>query len=409
MAEDSTSAQELQWAKFNDTIQELTRDQSRDLDNEARIFIQLLASAPDHDSPKWLTLLKGKELHRLLAAMIEHAPTKTGRRYATAAICACREGARSASVLASEGEALTLKNLQCLAEFWYSHFLWVSWPMPYMYGRETSPTPSEYATPTGKNAIGRTEDMRTRVLRRDAYRCAITGILSHSEFNGTRPQLVIKETFAVDNAYILKRAAVNVPNEEDSPAVRRSAAYAWDILKQYGALDEPNEGNTAALVDDPSNRIAMESHACISFEGFHFSLEPTTVPHHYIIKEYESCFSWTRPPHPTIVFQDHTPAWPVPPSKQSVARSIETSVDPDEPVEPAKPVALPNPKYLALHNALAGILHTSGAGSVLWQVDQNFKEDGRTALDRTAGAFEDKIIRHSELKESIATMLADVR
>ncbi|KII85631.1 hypothetical protein PLICRDRAFT_323730 [Plicaturopsis crispa FD-325 SS-3] len=181
--------------------------------------------------------------------MIAHAPTDSGRRYVAASICACRELADSVSA----SETSTLQRLQSLAEMWFSHLLWVCWPNTTVYERVRR-------LPRMRHRLGKVRTVQrvrgrwSMVLRRDAYRCAITGVLSALSFNFFDLPEVTKQTTGVSNAHILKRAVGQVPREERSAAYR-SAVCTWDILKQYGALGDLSVHEASDMIDEPPNGI----------------------------------------------------------------------------------------------------------------------------------------------------------
>ncbi|KAK0215096.1 hypothetical protein IW262DRAFT_263539 [Armillaria fumosa] len=171
----------------------------------------------------------------------------------------------------------------------------------------------------------------------------------------------------MQSSHIFKRAGTyfNLDNPEDS---YRIAMTTRDIIRNYMAFTDEEMETIALNINDPSNGIGFERNCHISFDSFKFSLIATEVPNEYTIQ--------LHGPKSRRVF-------PFPPTGGHEHRVVFKDYSDSDP-----PIPLPNPAYLRLHAAIAGILNMSGAGEVMDEFEYKHGKIGSNLLAKSDYNFE---------------------
>ncbi|KAK0442443.1 hypothetical protein EV421DRAFT_1904213 [Armillaria borealis] len=142
----------------------------------------------------------------------------------------------------------------------------------------------------------------------------------------------------------------------------------WDIVRNYMALTDEEMEAIVPIIDDPNNGIGFEPNCHDSFDEFLFSLHPMETPNEYTIQLH----------HPELRFVFMPP--PVGGRDHRVIFKDYSNSDP--------PIPLPNPVYIRLHAAIAGILHMSGAAEVMNEFQNKHGETDSHLLAQSDYNFE---------------------
>ncbi|KAF9507273.1 hypothetical protein BS47DRAFT_1321384 [Hydnum rufescens UP504] len=283
-----------------------------------------------------------------------------GKRYTASAICACRR----------EDNDVTLAYLQSLASTWLSHLLFV-FKANGSHKLQINATPSTIATPTledtaGRMEVGATENridrFKTALLKRDGYRCVATGKIDVDHPGPLSPQEE-EETIGTVGCHILRRAIAVF----DRNKTYLSALSTFDILRHYASMPMMTIEDIASIIDDPSNGMTLRGDAHKGFDNFAWSLRKVdNIPNTYniIVHRPRGLGLGSVPTRRSdITFQDfsarYTEASSPPRKKQRNTRSGDAG---DEVQRREQGIALPNPLFIRIHSAIAGVLHMSGAG-----------------------------------------------
>ncbi|KAF8956255.1 hypothetical protein BDZ97DRAFT_1852474 [Flammula alnicola] len=257
---------------------------------------------------------------RVLDAMLRCSSICGSRRYAACCIVSCAE---------------KVEELVELSNTWVRYFLW-----PYRRSVESPEHAIRTVDVTSRlesAAVNRRSEFAGEVLARDGYRCVVTGFYHV----GHVPLQTIQIRVELVAAHILKRAVAVF--QEAKP---RTVSLTWDIIKQYSGIPDAMIDTMNDLIDDPQNGITLEKNAHDAFDSLAFALIPQDDGS-YKIEQFGQLI--VNPLQPTIRFNDHSP----PPG-----------------------TSLPNRKFLALHAAIASVLHMSGAGAVLDLIMDKFSAAG---------------------------------
>jgi len=273
----------------------------------------------------------------LLSAMIEGSVHSGGQRYVAAAIIAAYNSADEA-----EGAPSKLVGL---ASDWLRFLLL---PVKRAYAHKEPPV-SEHSTPTIEQSERHAEhiphnrpaDFRPMLMARDQSRCVVTGAWEvHVPMNGPH-------TF-LEAAHIIRRAIfVDRQTSEDFlPAT-------LDILKNFASLSDIETEVLTSIIDTPQNGMMLDVRWHLYFDHLEWCLLPTETVHKYSVHFFkaERAPSDYLPPM-TVVFADH--------SKEEIP--------------------LPNAKLIAIHAAVAHVLHMSGAGKELDKILDFFGDCGAAGV-----------------------------
>ncbi|KAF8586129.1 hypothetical protein K439DRAFT_1659900 [Ramaria rubella] len=274
------------------------------------------------------TTLIDLDPHAIINAMLDCAPTEDGQRYVACAVISCQEHTNL---------------LVDLANTWLRYFLLV---FKGNSDARNDGEPSGQVTPTFQATAIQLESIRSsrkssfrdNLLERDGYRCGLTGIY---EISRIAPSVEGPKA-TLEAAHILKRAVAIFDNKQE-----KSVIATWDIIRQYAHWPETTLGSMLDLIDEPENGFLLQHDLHQGFEKLWWTLIPeTTIPNTYRVKLFRGdAIPW--PHNKVITFKNHEPP-------EGLLK-----------VPSPKTHPLPNPSFLALHAALAQVLHMSGAGEVI--------------------------------------------
>ncbi|KAJ3499898.1 hypothetical protein NLJ89_g10029 [Agrocybe chaxingu] len=300
-------------------------------------------------------------LDKVAASMLEHARAVGGNdsvKYVASRIVAC------------EGN---ITNLVAVTVTWVTHFLFI---MRANYGHGRQPNlPSPIATPTMETTAqyvldghkNRTGSLRDEVLLRDGYKCVMTGYADIAHPDGG--ELVLECT------HILCHALGHF--DKDS---HKSAVATFDILVNFGRLKLDDLEDFKLLLIQPSNAFMQQSDEENKYK-FKF----------YRDKMVLFRFRPDLASNPYMTFRDHRQDHTTENSKK----------------RKTAPIDLPDPRFLAIHAAVAGVLHMSGAGRFFDELLDKFNDtDGSTPV-RTWDDLEHRI-NLGEARISAGQMLVAV-
>ncbi|KAF9560114.1 hypothetical protein CPC08DRAFT_762902 [Agrocybe pediades] len=269
-----------------------------------------------------------------MLACVEECGGEKGKRYVASAIVACSQeedvvGALEALVKAGRG-----------------------------HSNQPNDEPSEAATPsvneTTSYLLDRRESFTDDVLARDEYTCVVTGYQHYAGPN-------IKEDVPVANvvvAHILRRAVGEFNANHESKSFK-SAVTTFDILVNFTHLPVKTLEELHDQLDDPSNGMALEMNAHAAFDDFLWCLKRTETEHVYDLKTlHPHAPLLKKPENYQVSFKDHSNQFPL-----DNAHTKYRSVD------------LPDPRYIAIHSAIAEILHMSGAGNFFDDLLDDYRDD----------------------------------
>ncbi|RDB17756.1 hypothetical protein Hypma_001070 [Hypsizygus marmoreus] len=288
------------------------------------------------------------KLHPVLREMLAHAYIcggVNGTRSTASIIVGCVRGGDPKS-------DATIDMLRNLAISWVSHFLFV-FKSSHSRFTQLSSEPSETATPSFEDTDTRLKvssiagnhrtGFRDDILKRDGYQCIVTGFR--------------------DLAFLV---AVAIFNREDLDQYL-STLTTWDILRNFAQLTPANVEDLGKLIDAPPNGFLLQHDALNGFDRFAWCLEKTEVENRYtvnIFDEYKhSIFGLTKGQVKVVEFEDHSDEF----------RSDEER---SSPLKRSLGVPLPDPHYISIHAAIAGVLHMSGAGKFLDELLDKFDSNG---------------------------------
>ncbi|KIW39686.1 uncharacterized protein PV06_08276 [Exophiala oligosperma] len=235
------------------------------------------------------------------------------------------------------------------------------------------PTPTLSLPQTSDNVVGtrnRVARLRQKCLTRDRYRCVISRkfdtIEARARWNRDRDDAkdddgaLLKGQMPeyLEVAHILPHSLTSASSDRGNQQLSESKKIALQILRMFDP-DAPNliEGPD---IDRPTNAITLTHKWHYDMGAFKVSFQPTIdqSPHSYVID-----YINTSEP-----FRD--PLLPI--NRQLY-------------ITPTKTIDPPSPRLLAIHHAIARILHLSGAGDYIDHIirdmeEMTIKENGSTSL-----------------------------
>ncbi|KAG2078426.1 hypothetical protein BDR04DRAFT_1138076 [Suillus decipiens] len=287
-----------------------------------------------------LTTVHEVKIVKILDAMMEGAEKaglSSGLRYAAAAIIVAFKKGEESNTSATE--------LTRLAQDWLLFFIW---PFTRAYRATHSPQ-SEIFTPYLSNSeitaktvavTSRGSRFRNSINQRDGGKCVVTGNLHYEEGLHSGEEAGILEA-----AYILRKSIIQTRS-----GCNRIAGTI-DIIKHYTKLPLGIIDDLTGIIDDPQNGMLLQTEMHSFFDRYSWCLHPTNVVHKYKVH----WFGYGSPSKKNVTevqFQDHS----------------------------GTGIPLPNPTFIALHAAVAHILHLSGAAKVIDKIyDTFFDEEIGTA------------------------------
>ncbi|KAG2349888.1 hypothetical protein BDR05DRAFT_994860 [Suillus weaverae] len=290
----------------------------------------------------------------ILDAMMEgseKAGLSSGVRYAAAAIMVAYQKGKASNSSASE--------LTKLAQDWLLFFLWPSL-------RPSHSPQSEISTPTLRAsevvpgivpATSRGSKFRNLISEREGNKCAVTGTLDTHK--GPYPLDTQGREGYLHAAHILRRSIVH----EHSGGNRTAGTF--DIIKHYTKLPASIMDDLAGIIDNSENGMLLEMNLHSYFDNYAWCLHPTDVLHKYTVHWLSPKLGWKN--FTEVQFQDHS----------------QTGIQ------------LPDPRFIALHAAVAHVLHLSGAAEVIDKVYDAFFDEDPAVVSGNRASEEDFIIRLS--------------
>lgn len=207
-------------------------------------------------------------------------------------------------------------------------------------------------------ATSRGSKFRNLISERDGGKCAVTGTLDI--YKGPYPPDTEGREGLLHAAHILRRSIVH----EHSASNR--IAGTIDIIKHYTKLPEKIMDDLAGIIDNPENGMLLDSVMYDRFDSYAWCLHPTDVLHKYTVHWFRhvplGLGNFTE-----VQFQDHSQTG----------------------------IPLPNPTFIALHSAVAHVLHLSGAAEVIDRVYDAFFDEGPTVPSGKHATEEDFRVRLS--------------
>ncbi|KAG2143983.1 hypothetical protein BD769DRAFT_1420803 [Suillus cothurnatus] len=330
------------------TMMSDTGPETNELKCRAKVILRVMGST--------LTSVHGVRTAGLLDAMIEgseQAGLSSGVRYAAAAIIVAYQKGEASDSSASE--------LTKLAQDWLLFFLW-----PFRKPLRAGDSPqSEISTPTLRTceviadtlpATSRGSRFRNLISEREGNKCAVSGTLDTHK--GPYPRGNGLHVGFLETVHILPKSIVH-EHSGDNPTI--------DIIKQYTNLPASIMDDVTDIIDNPVNGMLLERTMHFDFNSCMWCLHPTDVLHKYAVHWLRPNRGWCQT-FTEIQFQNHNDRTEIP---------------------------LPDPRFIALHAAVAHILHLSGAAEVIDKVYYMFSYDDPTMPSRNRASADDLRIRLS--------------
>ncbi|TFY74419.1 hypothetical protein EWM64_g9594 [Hericium alpestre] len=172
--------------------------------------------------------------------------------------------------------------------------------------------------------------------------------------------------------------------------LQKDAHYAFDKL--YWCLKKTED--LQDRLDDPSNGMMLEYNAHYGFDKLYWCLKKTEHANEYTTKIFRNIGNILMKPEGTpVVFRDH--------SDDFTPGSTRT--------RKKRPISLPDPHYIAIHAAIAEILHMSGAGKFFDKVLDRYRdEEDKVPLVRCWPELE-RLMEEEQLRESVMESFQSVR
>ncbi|KAF8175762.1 hypothetical protein BJ912DRAFT_706669 [Pholiota molesta] len=235
-------------------------------------------------------------------------------------------------------------------------------------------TPSQPATPTRTETAShplegvgnRKASFADDVMKRDGFTCVVTSMqdLEHPEPNEDIEQSTLHA------AHILRRAIGQFDSDHNSDSYK-SALTTFDILVTFTRLPAKTLEELREELDHPSNGITLAMNAHAAFDRFDWCLVKTEKEDVYAVKIYSKRNRAHVKNTTHVTFEDHGNDF------SSSANKLKRSA----------PIDLPNPRYIEIHAAIAGILNMSGAGKFFDELLRKYDE-GKVAAVRFWPEFE---------------------
>ncbi|KAF4613468.1 hypothetical protein D9613_007421 [Agrocybe pediades] len=264
------------------------------------------------------------QLDQIMIAMLacaEECGGEKGKRYVASAVIACSQ------------EEDVVGALEALGTTWLTHFLFVF--------------------KTGRGHSSQPRDEPSEVLVRDGYKCVLTGSQHITHPNIDANILVVD----LEVAHILRRA-IGEFNPDHKSKSFKSAATTFDILVNFTHLPVETLEDLRGQLDDASNGMALQHDAHYGFDNFRWCLKRTETEHVYELKIFNDVGILKKPANNRVSFEDHSNQFPL-----------------DYTDKERSPVKLPDPCFIAIHAAIAGILHMSGAGKFFDELLDDYRDD----------------------------------
>ncbi|OBZ67892.1 hypothetical protein A0H81_12182 [Grifola frondosa] len=208
---------------------------------------------------------------------------------------------------------------------------------------------SHFTTPTLRNSKfldgpvpkDRPSSFHDKIIERDGHQCAVTHWWQMGYKGEEVPQNAMKTQLVA--THFLRRAIMS--GEGKGTKYRLPATL--DMLSHYAALPKELAYNFSARLDSPENGMMLRAELHMDYDDFSFCLLATKETNVYTIHWFDEV-SGVAAGLEEVRFTDHSGGG----------------------------IPLPNPKFVAIHAAIAHILHLSGASEVIDAVMDRFFKDG---------------------------------
>ncbi|KAI1784192.1 hypothetical protein LXA43DRAFT_1125090 [Ganoderma leucocontextum] len=373
------------------------------LHKDARQHLQVLADPAfaDLDQPAWLRSLnrfstlpgfpvldmpyRSSKLFDALYETGDELGFAAGKRYVSAAVCACARRAESATASRKDRPRRVAEALCRLASAWTAFMLW-----PF---EEKAREERHRYWALWNGGKPHYADYLEHLLQRDDYHCFMSGSLH------VRAPLELFPGPGEDGVHgdVLRAKYIfHPPSALRADGMREDdEVITWDILQHYCApirLDSvqwtegipPEARNALMLAGSPGE-------AFTTFTTFGWCLHPTQVPNQYDVVVHERYCAGGQPVASPVTFEDHSAKYRTPPA--SAPATDESSGGGPPRAECSVDVNLPSADLLRVHAALAGACHLSGAAVLFDAIFYGMGElKGQRAPGASRGAFWEAVV-----------------
>ncbi|KDR73281.1 hypothetical protein GALMADRAFT_251878 [Galerina marginata CBS 339.88] len=334
-----------------DAAEKIIREVFQAAPDPMRTFTFTHKKPEDQDHYEILTSIS-VHLDKVMLAMLAYAQEcggESGKRYVAAAIVSCSKEDSDADVVGA---------LAALGTTWLTHLLFV-----FKTRTQTIDQPSTHFSQGGGS---RKRSVAQNVIKRDRYECVLTGT---QDVAHPKPVAGIY-TARLYITHILQRALGEFDTDQNSDSYK-SAATTLDILSNFTRLPAQTLEELSVHLDEPSNGMTLQSDAHYAFERFDWCLKQTMETHVYDFKIFQDRGILRKPDDNRITFADHSDDFSDSDSDSDSDSGSTLKLDSKR----KPPVDLPNPIYIQIHAAIAGILNMSGAGRFLDALLDTYRED----------------------------------
>ncbi|KDR73280.1 hypothetical protein GALMADRAFT_142402 [Galerina marginata CBS 339.88] len=319
-----------------DAAEKIIREVFQVAPSPMRTFTFTHQKPEDYDHEEISTSISA-HLDKIMLAMLTYAQEcggERGERYVAAAIVSCSE------------EDDVVGALAALGTTWLTHFLFVF--------KTRTPTIDQTETHLLQRRGSGKSSFADNVKSRDGYECVLTGFQDRAH---PKPVAGVY-TANMIATHILHRAVGQFDTDQNSNSYK-SAATTFDILLNFTRLPARTLEELSAELDNPSTGMTLESNAHDAFDTFDWCLRETDVTHVYDLIIFRDLGIFKKPDNNRITFEDHSNDF------SDSTRKLKRKA----------PVDLPNPHYIQIHAAIAGILNMSGAGRFFDELLDKYKDD----------------------------------
>ncbi|TCD63772.1 hypothetical protein EIP91_004955 [Steccherinum ochraceum] len=321
-------------------------------------------------SPLELTPSQSLDVEKVLRAILDASKICGGTRYVAAAIvlAAGKGDLGSNNVVqghvGADGDHVK-ERLVAPARDWVNAFLWPFWSAYQHADPLASQRSQRHACPqigsrTKKLAVwpdNRPSTLREEVLMRDNYQCVLKGVMDNDTCRTGRITTTGVGFRRVVATRIIRRSLF--PKNDSSPLSQISAKI--DILQYFAGLSGEAMDELAASIDTPENVITLNRDWHDEFDRFEWCL----VPHGVDLSRIHDVFDPDLDELPELSGQQHYKFVALEPLDCNTVSNPSDKVTFVNHALPAeRTFKFPNPKLLAIHAAIAHVLHFSGAGDV---------------------------------------------
>ncbi|CAA7257451.1 unnamed protein product [Cyclocybe aegerita] len=326
-----------------------------------------------------------------MKGMLEHAVGAEGKRYVLAATLECGSKADEEGEGDEEWLKILVTHLRAVAQTWVFYLLFI-----FKVGLAAT-------KPRNSSSHQGPQHQPSRTLLQGLIKglasqgqcpwkiCVITGFLHLKHLYGRTGKAATQ--FQV--AHILRRAAASFPRENTG-----NAALTFDVLRNFTGLPVDVIENLEDHADHVANGLTLLSMAHGEWDDYNFCLKATEVDHvykiHYFNPLIEDMLEDMRglagiPRGELVRFSDHSddfqPQKRQKPNEEDQAPSTSASSS-----RSSLRFELPSKTFIAIHAAVGGVLHMSGAGKFFDELlDKYDKDDEKNRPVRSWDDFEDKI------------------